>query len=28
MRLYIGNLSFDTTEDELRAAFEQFGAIV
>jgi RNA recognition motif-containing protein len=28
MRLYVGNLSFDTTEAELREAFEPFGAIV
>ena len=27
MRLYVGNLSFDTSEDELRTAFEQFGTI-
>jgi len=28
MRLYIGNLSFDTTEDELRTAFGTFGTVV
>lgn len=27
MRLYVGNLSFDTTEDELRTAFEPFGTV-
>ena len=27
MNLYIGNLSFDTTEDQLREAFESFGAV-
>src|SRR3954464_6062087 len=26
-KLYVGNLSFKTTEDELRAAFGQFGAV-
>lgn len=26
-KLYVGNLSFNTNEDALRAAFEQFGAI-
>ena len=26
-KLYVGNLSFETTEDELRGAFEQFGAV-
>ncbi len=26
-KLYIGNLSFSTTQDGLRSAFEQFGAI-
>jgi RNA recognition motif-containing protein len=25
MNIYIGNLSFDTTEDQLRQAFESFG---
>ena len=27
MNLYVGNLSYDLTEDELRAAFEQFGTV-
>ncbi|UCD75095.1 MAG: RNA-binding protein [Phycisphaerales bacterium] len=27
MKLYVGNLSFDTTESELREAFSQFGEI-
>ncbi|MFO0873729.1 MAG: RNA-binding protein [Phycisphaerales bacterium] len=27
MKLYVGNLSFNTSEDELRAAFEAFGAV-
>ena len=27
MRLYVGNLAFSTTNDELKAAFEQFGAV-
>lgn len=27
MRLYVGNLSFSTTEDSLRAAFEAHGAV-
>jgi RNA recognition motif-containing protein len=26
-KLYVGNLSFNTTEDALRAAFEQFGTL-
>ena len=26
-KLYVGNLSFKTTADELRAQFEQFGAV-
>ena len=26
-KLYVGNLSFKTTEDELRAAFGQFGSV-
>lgn len=26
-KLYVGNLSFKTTEDALRSAFEQFGAV-
>ena len=27
MNIYIGNLSFDTTEDQLRRAFESFGEV-
>ena len=27
MKIYIGNLSFETTEDQLRQAFEGFGEI-
>jgi RNA recognition motif-containing protein len=27
MNIYIGNLSYDTTEDELREAFESFGEV-
>ena len=27
MKIYIGNMSFDTTEDELRQAFEGFGEV-
>lgn len=27
MNIYVGNLSFNTTEDELRKAFEEFGEI-
>ena len=27
MRLYVGNLSFDTSENDLREAFERFGAV-
>jgi RNA recognition motif-containing protein len=27
MNIFVGNLSFDTTEAELRAAFEAFGAV-
>ena len=27
MRLYVGNLDYATTNDELKAAFEQFGAV-
>ena len=27
MKLYVGNLSFHTTADELQAAFEPFGAV-
>lgn len=26
-KLYVGNLSFKTTEDDLRAAFAQFGSV-
>ena len=28
MRIYVGNLNFSTGDDELRAAFEQFGDVV
>jgi cold-inducible RNA-binding protein len=28
MRMYVGNLSYETTEDELRKAFEAFGSVV
>jgi len=27
MNIYVGNLSYQTTEDELRSAFEAFGAV-
>ena len=27
MNIYVGNMSFDTTEDQLRQAFEGFGAV-
>jgi cold-inducible RNA-binding protein len=27
MNIYVGNLSYDTTEDGLRSAFEAFGAV-
>jgi cold-inducible RNA-binding protein len=27
MKIYIGNMSFDTTEDQLRKAFESFGEV-
>ena len=27
MNIYVGNLSYDTTEESMRAAFEQFGAV-
>jgi RNA recognition motif-containing protein len=27
MNIYIGNLSFDTTEEQLRQAFESFGEV-
>lgn len=28
MNLYVGNLSYDTTEQDLRAAFEPYGEVV
>jgi RNA recognition motif-containing protein len=28
MKLYVGNLSFDTTENDLQGEFEQFGKVV
>lgn len=28
MKLYVGNLSFNTTADDLRAAFEGFGKVI
>ncbi|MBU1319642.1 MAG: RNA-binding protein [candidate division Zixibacteria bacterium] len=28
MNIYVGNLSYDTAEDDLRQAFEQYGEIV
>jgi RNA recognition motif-containing protein len=28
MKIYVGNMSFDTTEDDLRQAFEGFGEVV
>ena len=28
MKLYVGNLSFDTTENDLQTQFEQFGKVV
>ena len=28
MRIYVGNLSYSTNDDELRVAFEQFGEVV
>ena len=28
MKLYVGNLSFDTTENDLQSEFEQFGKVV
>ena len=28
MKLYVGNLSFDTTENDLQELFEQFGKVV
>lgn len=27
MNIYVGNLSYETTEDDLRAAFSRFGAV-
>lgn len=27
MNIYVGNLSYSTTDDSLRGAFEQFGAV-
>ena len=27
MNIYVGNLSFDVTEDDLRSAFEAFGKV-
>lgn len=27
MRMYVGNLSYDTTEDDVRKAFEEFGTV-
>ena len=27
MKLYVGNLSYNTTEDDLRKTFEQFGTV-
>ena len=27
MNIYVGNLAYSTTEDELRSAFEEFGAV-
>jgi cold-inducible RNA-binding protein len=27
MNIYVGNLSYETTEDDLRSAFEQFGTV-
>lgn len=27
MRIYVGNMSFSTTEDQLRAKFEEFGKV-
>jgi len=28
MNIYVGNLSYDTTDDRLRAAFEAYGRVV
>ncbi len=27
MKLYVGNMSFDTTEDQLRQVFEEYGEV-
>ena len=27
MNIYVGNLSYDATEDDLRRAFEDFGSV-
>jgi cold-inducible RNA-binding protein len=27
MRMYVGNLSYETSEDDLRKAFEQYGTV-
>ncbi|MFW3145303.1 MAG: RNA recognition motif domain-containing protein [Thermoplasmatota archaeon] len=27
MNIYVGNLSYDTREDDLRTAFEEFGSV-
>mgnify|MGYP000606213547 CR=1 FL=1 len=27
MKIYVGNMSYSTTEDQLRAKFEEFGAV-
>lgn len=27
MKIYVGNMSFDTTEDQLRQAFENYGEV-
>ncbi len=27
MKIYVGNLSYDTTDDDLREAFEKFGTV-
>lgn len=27
MNIYVGNMSYDTTEGDLRAAFEQYGSV-
>ncbi len=28
MNIYVGNISFDSTDDDLRSAFEKFGEVV